>query len=147
MLRRGAKTGAKHSADDDGGLGFAAEHVAKFGRLIENLIEAHAHKIDEHELDYGAQAGGGRPDSRPYEGGLGYGGVEDAVAEFPPQALGDSENTAPGIHLSLAARAADDVFAHKDDALVPLHFLTQGFADRLLEGLCAHLFSSSVSSS
>ena len=50
MLGRGAEAGADHGADDHRRLGLAAEHVFELGGLVEDLVEADAHEVDEHEF-------------------------------------------------------------------------------------------------
>jgi len=50
VLRRCAKPGADHRPDDDWGLGLASKHVAELGGLVEDLVEADAHEVDEHQF-------------------------------------------------------------------------------------------------
>ena len=56
MLRGGAEAGAVHGADDERRHRLAAEHVAELGGLVEDLVEADAHEVDEHQLGDRAQA-------------------------------------------------------------------------------------------
>ena len=62
MLAGRAEARAVHRADHHRGHGIAAEHVAKFGGLIEDLVQADAHEVDEHQLGDRTQPGGGRAD-------------------------------------------------------------------------------------
>src|SRR5437773_5840426 len=101
MLRRSPQTRADHGANHQGTHGFAAEHIPELGRLVEDLIETDAHKINEHELDNGAQARSRRADSGADEGGLRNGGVHNPVTELTPQPLGYSERTAPSVHFAV----------------------------------------------
>ena len=80
MLRGGAEAGAVHGADDHGRDRLAAEHVLELGGLVEDLVEADAHEVDEHQLGHGPQAGGGGTGGGTDEGALGDRRVEDAVA-------------------------------------------------------------------
>ena len=73
--------GAAHGADDHRGLGLAAEHVAELRRLVEDLVEAHAQEVDEHELGHGAQPGGRRARRRADVRRLADRGVDDAAGE------------------------------------------------------------------
>ena len=65
----------------------AAEHVAELGGLVEDLVEADAHEVDEHQLGDRAQAGRGGAGRRADEGALGDRRVEHALAaELRPAA-------------------------------------------------------------
>jgi hypothetical protein len=67
MLGGGAKSSADHAANDDRRRGLASEHIAKFCGLVEDLVETHAHEIDEHQLGHRPQARGSRSNRRPNE--------------------------------------------------------------------------------
>src|SRR5580693_433792 len=140
VLRRGAAPGADHCADDERRLGLAAEHVAELGRLIEDLVEADAEKIAEHQLGDRAQpgdrgAGGGSHDRR-----LGDRGVDDpALAEFAKEPFRHAEHTAIGVALPLRAGAPCDVLADHDNARVAAHFLREPFVERLADRFECHL--------
>ena len=82
MLSRRAKARAVHGADHQRGLGLAAEHIAKFRRLIEDLIEAHAHEVDEHQLADRAQPRSRRADCGTDEARFADRGVHDAITIF-----------------------------------------------------------------
>ena len=114
VLRCRAKTGTDHGADHHRRFGLAAKHVAEFGRLVEDLVKAHAHEVDEHQLGNRAHAAGRSADGRAHVGALGQRGVKQPVAMFGVQALGNAEHAAPGVFFALAAGAAHDVFAHHD---------------------------------
>jgi hypothetical protein len=57
--RAGAEGGAQHH----GGDRLAAEHVSEFGGLVEDLVEADAHEVDEHQSAIG-RSPRGRPGRR-----------------------------------------------------------------------------------
>ena len=56
MLRCCTVAGTDLGANDNRCLSLAAEHVTELGGLIEDLVEADAHEIDEHELGNRPQA-------------------------------------------------------------------------------------------
>ena len=58
VLGRRAQAGAVHGADHQRRGGLAAEHIAELGRLVEQLVEAAADKVDEHQFAHGAHATG-----------------------------------------------------------------------------------------
>ena len=45
MLGRRAETSAVHRADDERRNSLAAKHVAEFGGLVKDLVEAYAHEV------------------------------------------------------------------------------------------------------
>ena len=49
VLAGGPNPGAIHGAHDQRRHRLAAEHVAEFGGLVEDLIETDTHEINEHE--------------------------------------------------------------------------------------------------
>src|SRR3954454_12233929 len=134
VLRRRADARAVHRSDDHRRHGLAAEHVAELRGLVEDLVQADAHEVDEHELRDRAQARGGRAGRRAHDRRLADRRVEDAVGEPRVEALGDAEHAAPGVVVARRAGAADDVLAEDDDRLVALHLLPERLVDRLLEG-------------
>ena len=71
VLGGGAKAGADHGADHNRRLGLAAKHVAELGRLVEDLVEANAHEVDEHQLGNRAHAAGRSADCGANVGALG----------------------------------------------------------------------------
>ena len=131
MLSGGAESGADHAANDDRRLGLAAEHVFELGGLVEDFIEAHAHEIDEHELGDGTHAAGRRADGSADIGRFRQRRVEQPLAIFGIEALGDAEDTTPGILLAVSSHAADDVLAHDDDRRIARHFLVESLVERL----------------
>ena len=132
MLGGRAEARAIHGANDDGRHRLAAEHVAELGGLIEYLVEADAHEIDEHQVGDRPKPGRGGADRGADERRLGDRRVEHPVApELRHQALGDAHRAAPCVLLAGRAGAAGDVLAHQDHARVPLHLLTDRFIDRL----------------
>ena len=145
MLGGGAEAGAVHRAHDQGRGRLAAEHVAELGGLVEDLVEADAEEVDEHQLGHRPQAGGGGARRGADEGALGDRRVEHPVAaELRHQALGDAERSAPGVVLAGCAHAAGDVLAHDDHPRVALHLLAQRLVDRLPVGLLGHRCPRSV---
>ena len=79
VLRGCAKASAVHRAYDQGRDRFAAEHVTELRRLIEDLVEAHPHEVDEHELGHWPEAGRGCARRRSDERAFGDRGVEYAL--------------------------------------------------------------------
>ena len=139
VLRGGAEAGAVHGADDERGHRLAAEHVAELCRLIEDLVEADAHEVDEHQLNDRAKAGRRRARSGADKRNFGKMRVEHALRpEFRAQALGDAERPAPGVLVAGRAGAAGNVLAHDDDAAVAPHFLADRLVDRLAIGFLRH---------
>ena len=118
MLRGGAEARAEHGADHHRRHGLAAEHVPELGGLVEDLVEADAHEVDEHQFGDRPQPGGRGTDGRADERDLGDSGVSSTpvrpncgirplvTPSAPPQA-----SCSP-----VAAGAAGDVLAHDDDA-------------------------------
>ena len=142
MLRGGAEAGAVHGADHERGHRLAAEHVAELGRLVEDLVEADPHEVDEHQLGDGAKAGRGGTGGGADEGRFGDRRIENALAaEFAHQAFGDAERPAPGVVLAGRAEAAGDVLAHDDDARIAAHLVAQRLEDRLAVAFLAHVIS------
>jgi hypothetical protein len=124
VLAGGAEAGAVHGAYHQRRGRLAAEHVAELGRLIEDLVEADAHEVHEHQFGHGAQTGRRRAGRRPDEGAFGDRRVEHAVAaERRRQPFGHAQHPAPGIVLARCAHAAGDVFAQQDHARVAPHFI------------------------
>ena len=139
VLRGGAEAGAVHGADHHRGHRLAAEHVLELGGLVEDLVEADPHEVDEHQLGDRAQPGGRGTDGGTDEAALGDRRVQHAVAaELGHQPLGDAERAAPGVVLAGRAQAAGDVLAHDDDAVVALHLLAERLVDRLTVALLGH---------
>ncbi len=130
VLRRGAAAGADHRADDERGLGFAAEHVAELGGLVVNLVEADAEEIREHQLGDRAQPGDRGAGGSAHDRRLGDRRVDDpGLAEFTKEPLGHAEDSAIGI---------GDILADHDDARVAAHFLSQRLVERLADRFQCH---------
>ena len=55
-------SGAVLRSHHEGCLDAPAGHESQFGRLVEQLIEAHAEEVDEHQLGDGTHAGHRSPD-------------------------------------------------------------------------------------
>ena len=139
VLRGGAEAGAVHGADHHRGHRLAAEHVLELGGLVEDLVEADPHEVDEHQLGDGAQPGGGGTHGGTDEAALGDRRIQHAIAaELGHQPLGDTERAAPGVVLAGGTQAAGDVLAHDDDAMIALHLLGEGLVDRLTVALLGH---------
>ena len=135
MLGRGAEAAAEHAADHHRRRRLAAEHVAELGRLVEDLVEADPHEVDEHQLGDRPQARGGRTHRGADEARFADRRVEHpGRSELRMQAFGDAERAAPGILLARRAGAAGDVLAHQDDPGIAGHLLGQRLVDRLSKG-------------
>ena len=133
MLRRGAAPGADHRADHQRRLRLAAEHVAELGGLVEDLVEADAEEIAEHQFGDRPQAGDRGAGGGAHDRRFGDRRVDDPrLAELAEQPLGDAEHAAIGVALALAAGAAGDILADHDDARVAAHLL--GAAPRSAPG-------------
>ena len=79
MLGRRAEARAIHGADGQGRDRLAAEHIFELGGLVENLIEADPHEVDEHQFGNGSQTGGGGAGRAADEGALGDRRVQHPV--------------------------------------------------------------------
>src|SRR5271157_655466 len=133
MLCRRPESCTDHCAYYNRSDRFAAKHIAKFGSLIEDLIEADSHKIDEHEFHDRTQTARRCANGCSDEGRLGYGCIHDPISVFSIQPFGHAEYAAPGIPFSVGSRAADVVFTHYDDGFIATHFLSNRFVDSLFE--------------
>ena len=119
---RVAPAGALLAAEYHGDLGVAAEDVAGLCHLVEDLVRRHKGEVPVHQLRHGPHTRAGRAQGRAHNGGLGDGGVADAVrAEFFIEVPGGAEDAAQLFH----------VLAHDEDPLVPAHLLGDDLADRL----------------
>src|SRR5260221_13808285 len=127
MLCRGPKAAADHGADDDRRLSLAAEHVFELGGLVEYLIEAYAHEVDEHQIGHLAHAAGGGSNRGPDIGGFGERRIEQPVAIFRIEPLGDAENPAPGVLVAVPAHAAHDILTHHEYRRIARHLLIERF--------------------
>ena len=138
VLRARAGAGAVGGADDQRRGRAAAEHVAEFGRLIHDLVQADAEEIDEHDFRHRPQPGHRGPCGRADEPALADGRVQHAFgAEPPQQPLGHAEGAAPGILLARCAGPPGHVLAQHDDPRIARHFLDatprSAPADRICE--------------
>src|SRR5688500_15475437 len=97
MLCRRARAGAERCSYYERHARLAAKHVAYFGGLIQQLIEAHPHEVVEHDLDDWPQARQGRADRGAEECRFADGRVEDAVAVLAIQALCHAEDASPSV--------------------------------------------------
>ena len=105
------------------------------GGVIQDLVSAHAEEADEHELDNGPHAGGGRADAGTDEAGFGDGRIADAVGpELAYQPLGQLEHATPGVFLARPAGTPGDVLTHDEDGRVALELLTERLVDCLNVG-------------
>src|SRR5436190_17228778 len=131
MLCRGPETAADHGADDDRRLSLAAEHVFELGGLVEYLIEAHPHEVDEHQFGHRTHATGGSSNRSTDIGGFGERRIEQPVAIFRIKSLGNAENTAPGVLVAIPAHAADDILTHHEYRRIARHLLIERFVEGL----------------
>ena len=93
-------------ADGHGNLDRAVGAVAGAGGFADELVDRRPDEVGELDFRHGALAAEGRAEGDADDGGLGEGGVYDAVfAELFDQALGCQEHPAAGAH----------VFAHHED--------------------------------
>ena len=105
-----------------GNPGVAAEDIAGLCHLVENLVRRHKGEVPVHQLRHGPHPRAGRAQRRAHDGGLGNGGVADAVgAEFLIKVPGGAEDAAQLFH----------VLAHDEDGFVPAHLLLDYLPDRL----------------
>src|SRR5438067_13726258 len=107
MLRGGAAASADHRADDHRRLRLAAEHVAELGGLVEDLVEADAEKVAEHQFGDGPQPGHRRAGRGAHDRAFGDRRVDDPrFAELAEEPLRYPEHPAIGVALTLAAGPA-----------------------------------------
>src|SRR5208283_6021470 len=102
MLCRRPESCTDHCAYHNRSDRFAAKHIAKFGSLIEDLIEADSHKIDEHEFHDRTQTARRCANGCSDEGRLGYGCIHDPISVFSIQPL-VTPSTPPQASLSPSA--------------------------------------------
>src|SRR5437016_4915911 len=121
MLGRRAETCTAHRADNQWCSRLAAEHVTELGSLVEDLVEADSHEVHEHQFDHWTQPADGCPNGSADKGRLGDRGVHDTITKLAPQAFGDSQWAAPGVHLAFGPAATRNILAHEDDRWVAFH--------------------------
>ena len=134
MLRGEAETGAAERADGDRHLDAAARHEAVLGDAVDDLVEADAEEVGEHDLDDRAVAGESEAERGADEAGLGDRRVADPRrAEFLEEAETRLERPA-----GLA-----DVLAHDQGFRIAPHLLLERRDDRFAVGdlLRAHATS------
>ena len=148
MLGGRAEPGPDHGADDHRRLGLAAEHVFEFGGLIENLVEADAHEVDEHQFGDRTHAAGGGADRGAHIGRFRQRRIHQSLTVLGVETLGNTEHAAPGICLAVAASASDNVFPHQNDSRVSAHFEINRLVDGILHAdlACHGLLPRSVRS-
>lgn len=88
MLGRGTQAGAVHGAHHQRRGGLAAEHVAELSGLVEQLVEAAADKVDEHQLAHRAHAPGGGAHGHAHVTDFRQRRIQHALGELRVQALG-----------------------------------------------------------
>jgi hypothetical protein len=133
VLRRHAEAGPGGRAHHDRQLRLAAEHVLHLGHLIEDLVPADAHEIDEHDLDDGSQACRRSPDRQTRNPGLRYRRVDDALgAELLHEPARRSED--PDV----------DIDTGNKDVRIAIHLLYVGFRKSLGRILLRHQTVASV---
>ena len=99
MLGGAAEAGANAGQHGEWHLDLAPEHVPHLGRVVQQLVHANAHKVNEHQLGDCPHSGGGGANGRSHEGSLGKGSIQDPlVAELLNQANGSAKGAAPGVH-------------------------------------------------
>src|SRR4029453_6468499 len=108
----------------------------RLGRVVDEDVEGAGDEVDELHLRDRTHAHEGCPDGRTYDRGLADRGVDDArLAELLEEPLGGAEGAAVGSHL----------LPDHEHALVALHLLEHGEADRLDVRDLGHYFFSSHS--
>ena len=125
MLRGEAETGAAERADGDRHLDAAARHEAVLGDAVDDLVEADAEEVGEHDLDDRPVAGEREAERGADEAGLGDRRVADPRrAEFLVEAEARLERPA-----GLA-----DVLAHDQGLGIAPHLLLERRDDRFAVG-------------
>ena len=89
-------TGPELGADGERHLGGATGHERELGRLVEQLVEAHAEEVEVHHLDHRAHPGHRRPHAEADDGRLGDRRVTDAPGELVGQPAHEAEHVASG---------------------------------------------------
>ena len=144
VLRPRAGARANHRADDHRHIGATTEHVPELGDLVEDLVEANADEVDEHQLGHRPQAREGCATGHADDGGFGDRGVDDTAAtKLRGKTGGDAEGAAGGfLDTTAATEAAYHVLADNDHAVVAAHLQLQGFVDCITYVLDWHVSSS-----
>ena len=120
MLRPEAQRTAADRPNHERRVHAAARHEAVLGDRVHDLVETHAKKIGEHDLDHGPIAREGEPERSTDEGFLGDRGVTHACR---PKLL---EQTERRLQRSLGL---PDVLAQDQDARVGPHLIADRPAD------------------
>jgi len=113
---------AGRRADDQRDGKLPVEHVADFGRVVDDGVHGQEGEVDRHDLGDRAQAGHGRADRRAGDGHL----RDRRVAHAP-----GTELVEEAARHGVGAAPHADFFAHDEHALVALHLFAQGAAQRL----------------
>ena len=90
----------------------AAEHVTELGGLVEDLVEANTHEIDEHQLDHRAQARGGRSDAAPTKADSVIGVSMTRSPNLPHRPLVTPRTPPQASNSAVRTAAAGDVLPH-----------------------------------
>ena len=118
MKRASVNIAAAGTANDQRCWG--APPVMGLGDHVGDLVEGAADEIHELEFGYGTHSGEGGSECGTYDGGLGYGRVDDAFgAEMVDEAVRHLER----------ASVDSDVFAYAEDRGIALHFFPDSLAD------------------
>src|SRR6202050_3514346 len=97
-----------------------APEIMRLRDHVADLVEGAADEIHELEFGDGAHPGERRSEGRAYDGGLGDGGVDDALgAEAIDESVGDFETSAVDA----------DVFGAAGDGGLTVHFFPDSLAD------------------
>src|SRR5450755_4303130 len=92
------------------------------GHLVEDLVEANANEVDEHQLHNRPEPRLGRADRHAYECRLRDRRIEDSlVTESPGEPPGCSEDAAE----------VRDILAEDDDGVVLLHLMREQLGDEV----------------
>src|SRR5207237_10860628 len=107
--------------------------------LLEDLVEADAEEIAEHQLGDRPKTGDGGAGGGAHDSAFGDWRVDDArLTELTDQPLRDAEHPAIGITLPLGRGAPGDILADDDDTRVAAHLLAQRFIQRLADRFLRH---------
>ncbi len=134
MLACGTESGAVHRANHQRHRRPATEHVPQFGGLVENLIEAYAHKVNEHQFRHGSQSGRRCPHRRTDKSAFANRRIPHALlTELGNESLGHSQHATPCVLLARSSHPAGHVLAHDDDSRIAAHLETQCLVYRFAE--------------
>ena len=120
---------AAHCTDDHGDRKLPAEHITKFGRLVDNVIHRREGEVNGHQLCNRTLPHHRRADRPADDGILRDGRILDPLGTvFVVKPFCDCIGTAPHT----------DFLAHDKDGGVTVHFFHQCLRDRLAHCYFSH---------